>query len=155
MYSVALITGAASGIGRSTAHVYVTEGCTRLILSDINSEGLKTVSEELKALDSNVQTCLVSADMSSEEDVQRMVDEGVKAFGAIHYAVNNAGISTKPRLRIHELEVESYDRVLNVNLRGVWLCERAEIRQMLKQGKDLKMRYLMNSRHSQIRTNSL
>ena len=111
-----------------------------MILSDINESGLKTVSDELKALDSDVQTCLVTADVSSEEDVDRMVAEGVKAFGAIHYAVNNAGVSGKPRLRTDELEVESYDLVMNINLRGVWLCERAELRQILKQEPELKMR---------------
>lgn len=79
--------------------------------------------------------------MSIEEDVQRMIDEGVKAFGSIHYAVNNAGISSKPRVRTHELEVESYDRVQMVNQRGVWLCERAELRQMLKQAPVLTTRY--------------
>ncbi|KIX03625.1 uncharacterized protein Z518_07178 [Rhinocladiella mackenziei CBS 650.93] len=51
----------------------------------------------------------------------------------IHYAVNNAGVSGRPRLRTHELEVDSYDRVQNINQRGVWLCQGAELRQMLKQ----------------------
>jgi NAD(P)-dependent dehydrogenase (short-subunit alcohol dehydrogenase family) len=141
--SVALITGAASGIGRSIAHTFVLEGCTRLILADLNIEGLETVAKELKDLDSEVRTFVIKCDVSSEEEVQRMVDEGVKQFGAIHYAVNNAGISNPKRVRTHELEVESYDRVQNVNQRGVWLCERAEIRQMLKQKLVLKSRYLM------------
>jgi NAD(P)-dependent dehydrogenase (short-subunit alcohol dehydrogenase family) len=69
-----------------------------------------------------------------------MVDEGVKAFGAIHYAVNNAGITSKPRVRTHELETASWDLVQQVNLRGLWLCERAELRQMMKQEPELKMR---------------
>lgn len=134
------MTGAASGIGRAVAHTFVLEGCTRLILADLNGEGLETVSKELKKLDTEVQTCLVTCDISIEADVQRMVDEGVAAFGAIHYAVNNAGISSKPRVRTHELEVESYDRVQNVNQRGLWLCERAELRQMLKQEPELRSR---------------
>ena len=100
------------------------------------------MSKELKELDSEVQTCLVTCDVSEEDQVQRMVDEAVRAFGAIHYAVNNAGISSKPRVRTHELEVESYDRVQNVNQRGVWLCERAELRQMLKQEKTLQSRFV-------------
>ncbi|KFY89957.1 hypothetical protein V498_06229 [Pseudogymnoascus sp. VKM F-4517 (FW-2822)] len=140
MKGVALITGSASGIGRAIAHTFVLEGCNRLVLADLNEEGLKTVSKELKALDSEVETCLVKCDVSIEEDVQRMIDEGVKAFGSIHYAVNNAGISSKPRVRTHELEVESYDRVQMVNQRGVWLCERAELRQMLKQAPVLTTR---------------
>ncbi len=71
-----------------------------------------------------------------------MINEGVKAFGSIHYAVNNAGISNKPRVRTHELEVEAYDRVQMVNQRGVWLCERAELRQMLRQEPVLTTRYV-------------
>lgn len=136
-----MITGSASGIGRAIAHTFVLEGCNRLVLADLNEEGLKTVSKELKALDSEVETCLVKCDVSIEEDVQRMIDEGVIAFGSIHYAVNNAGISSKPRVRTHELEVESYDRVQMVNQRGVWLCERAELRQMLKQAPVLTTRH--------------
>lgn len=139
---IALITGAASGIGRAVAHTFVLEGCTRLVLADLNSDGLQTVSDEVKALDSNVQTCLVTCDISVEADVQRMVDEAVRVFGGIHYAVNNAGISSKPRVRTHELEVEAYDRVQNVNQRGLWLCERAELRQMLTQEPILRSRYV-------------
>ncbi|KAI1610589.1 hypothetical protein EDD37DRAFT_14925 [Exophiala viscosa] len=140
MKGVALVTGAASGIGRAVAHVFVLEGCTRLVLSDLNGDGLNTVAEELKGLDSAVQTCLVTCDVSNELDVERMVAEGVKAFGAIHYCVNNAGIPSSPKLRTHELEVESFDRVQAINLRGVWICQRAELRQMLKQGLDLQPR---------------
>lgn len=134
------MTGSASGIGRAIAHTFVLEGVTRLVLVDLNEDGLTVVSDELKKLNSEVQTCIVKCDVSDEDDVQRMLDEGVKQFGAIHYAVNNAGVSNKPRLRTHELEVEAYDRVQNINQRGVWLCERAEIRQMLKQDRVLTSR---------------
>lgn len=141
--SVALVTGAASGIGRATAFTYASEGCTRLIIVDINAAGLEAVSNELKALDPSIQTCPIVADMSSEEQINAMVQKGVETFGAIHYAVNNAGVSSKPRVRTDELEVKSFDDVMAVNLRGVWLCERAEIRQMLKQERDLVMRWVV------------
>ena len=75
--------------------------------------------------------------MCDEDQVQLMVDETVKAIGAAHYAVDNAGISSKPRVMTDELEVDSYDRVCNINQRGVWLCKRAELRQMLKQEPEL------------------
>jgi NAD(P)-dependent dehydrogenase (short-subunit alcohol dehydrogenase family) len=90
-----------------------------------------------------VKVLTLKCDTSSEADVEAMVDAGVKEFGAIHYAVNNAGVTSNPRVRTHELSVEAYDRVQNVNLRGVWLCERAELKQMMKQGKDLKMRWVV------------
>ncbi len=138
--SVGLVTGAASGIGRSCAHILVEEGCTRLVLSDLTSEGLETVSEELKKLDSAVETLLFAGDMSSEADVDHMVEEAVAKFGAIHYCINSAGITSRPRLRTHELEVEAFDRVININLRGLWLCERAQIRQFLKQEATLSTR---------------
>lgn len=77
-----------------------------------------------------------------------MVDEGVKAFGAIHYAVNNAGVTSNPRVRTHELETSSWDAVQQVNLRGVWFCQRAELRQMMKQEPELQTRY------TQITTNN-
>ncbi|KAJ9494701.1 hypothetical protein LTR99_001763 [Exophiala xenobiotica] len=140
MSGVAVITGAASGIGRSCAHILVEEGCQRLLLSDLNRAGLEKVSEELKAIDSQVVTHLFVGDVSREADVNHMIEEAVEAFGAIHYCINNAGITPKPRVRTHELDVEAYDRVANVNLRGVWLCERAELRQLLKQPTSLKMR---------------
>lgn len=122
------------------AQVFVLEGCTRLVLSDLNGDGLSAVAEELEKLDSAVQTCLVTCDVSNELDVERMVTEGVKTFGAIHYCVNNAGIPSSPKLRTHELEIGSFDRVQAINLRGVWICQRAELRQMLKQGLDLQPR---------------
>lgn len=139
--SVALVTGAASGIGRATAITFAQEGCSRLILCDVNEHGLQTVDEQLKSINPKIQTVVMKVDISSEAEVQSLIDAGVKAFGGIHYAVNNVGITSRPRARTHELEVSSFDPVVNVNLRGTWLCERAQIRQMLKQDLDLKSRY--------------
>lgn len=95
---MALITGAASGIGRATAHTFVREGCTCLILGEINFEGLSAVTEELKGLNADVQNCNVKYDTSSETDVQSMIDQGVSLFGELHYAVNNAGVTSNPRV---------------------------------------------------------
>lgn len=138
--SVGLVTGAASGIGRACAQVLVEEGCTRIVLSDLSQEGLEKVSQDLKEIDPKVDSLLVVGDMSSEADVDRMVEEGARKFGAIHYCINSAGVTSKPRLRTHELDIEAFDRVMNINLRGLWLCERAQIRQFLKQPASLKTR---------------
>ncbi|KAK5198840.1 hypothetical protein LTR99_007780 [Exophiala xenobiotica] len=140
MTGVGLVTGAASGIGRACAQVLVEEGCTRVVLSDLSSEGLEKVSRELKEIDSKVESLLIVGDMSSEVDVGRMMEEAVKKFGAVHYCINSAGVTSSPRLRTHELDIEAYDRVMNINLRGLWLCERAQIRQFLKQPASLKTR---------------
>ena len=140
--SVAFITGAASGIGRACARTFVKEGCTQLILGDLSGD-LEQVAQELVLLDARVATVLVKADVSSLEDVERMMGEGIKRFGAIHYAVNCAGITSNPRVRTHEMPTESWDRVNDVNIRGLWFCERAQIQQMMKQAADLKMRYVV------------
>lgn len=137
---MALITGAGSGIGRATAHTFVKEGCTRLVLSDINEDSVHTVAAECKKLDPTVKTLALRTDVTSESDVQNMVDAAVKEFGAIHYAINNAGITSSPRVRTHELETSSWERVVDVNLRGVWFCQRAELRQMMKQEATLQCR---------------
>lgn len=133
MSGVALITGAASGIGRSCAVVFAEEGVTRLILADMNTAGLDETSNILKQLNPKIETVAVQTDISSPDAVQNMVDLGVKRFGSIHYAVNSAGVSTDSRAKSADLDIDAWDRVVNINLRGVWLCQRAIIQQMLKQ----------------------
>ena len=128
-----LVTGAASGIGRACAEILVEEGCTRLVLCDLNQKGLEETSRELKKLEDSVKTVHVAGDMTKEADVDRMIEEAVSAFSEIHYCINCAGVTSKPRLRTHELDAEAYDRVMNINMRGVWLCERAQLRQLMKQ----------------------
>lgn len=133
MDGVALITGSASGIGRACALAFADEGVTRLVLADVNITGLEETSNLLKKMNPEVQTVVIKTDTSSEQEVQNMVDAGVKKFGSIHYAVNCAGVTSVPRAKTADLSVESWDRVQNINLRGVWLCQRAVIRQMLRQ----------------------
>ncbi|KAF4239450.1 hypothetical protein CNMCM6805_005872 [Aspergillus fumigatiaffinis] len=79
-------------------------------------------------------------DIASESEVQDFINAGVSAFGGIHYAVNNVGITSDPRARTHMLETSSFDPQVAVNLRGTWLCQRAEIRQMMKQNAELRPR---------------
>lgn len=137
MGSVTLVTGAASGIGRACAHAFADEGVERFVLADLDSEGLQSLQLELKEANNKANILIITTDTASESDVQHMVDEGVKEFGAIHYAVLCAGVTSKPRVRTDELPTEAWDRVININLRGVWLCQRALIQQMLKQPRDL------------------
>ncbi|KAL2801949.1 short chain dehydrogenase/ reductase [Aspergillus granulosus] len=138
--SVALVTGAASGIGRAIAHTFVKEGCTRLLLGDVNQDGLSIVSDELRTANPSVEIIARKVDVSSESEVHDFIDAGVSAFGGIHYAVNNVGITSNPRARTHELEISSFDPLVAVNLRGTWLCQRAELRQMMKQKAELQPR---------------
>lgn len=133
MNGVALVTGAASGIGRACALAFADEGVTQLILADVNVLGLEETSDLLKKLNHEVQTVVLKTDTSSEQEVQKMVDAGVERFGSIQYAVNCAGVTSNPRAKSADLSVETWDHVISINLRGVWLCQRAVIRQMLKQ----------------------
>ena len=91
-------------------------------------------------MDPAVDTLVCPGDVSKEVDVERMMDEAIKKFGTIHYCINSAGLTSKPRLRTHELETEAFDRIIDTNLRGLWLCERAQIRQFMKQPASLRTR---------------
>ena len=134
-----MITGAASGIGRATCHAFAAEGVTKFVLADVNYEGLKTTSSELQTANRDIKTLFVKTDTSKESDVEHMVASAVKEFGSIAYCVNAAGVTSAPRKKTHELPMEAWDRVIAINLRGVHLCAKAEITQMLKQECDLPM----------------
>ena len=90
MQRVVLVTGAASGTGRATAHIFF-KGELVLVLCDVNEEGLKAV-DKLKALGQTVETVIKKVNISSEEQVQSLVNAGMEAFEGVHYVVNNVGI---------------------------------------------------------------
>ncbi|OJJ08466.1 hypothetical protein ASPVEDRAFT_401479 [Aspergillus versicolor CBS 583.65] len=125
MPEVALITAAASSIDRATTHTFVREGCTRFVLGDLNEECLQGTSAELTAMNPAVQVFTGLIDISSESQINDFIRRTVETLGSIHYAVNNAGTTSTPRVRSHELPVESWDKVVDVNLTGNWLYQRA------------------------------
>jgi len=128
----ALVTGGGSGIGRAASLAYAREGA-RVVVADVNVEGGEETVLQIKAAGGDA--ILVYADVSVPEDTQNMVAQAVEAFGSLDCAFNNAGISggRDRRLTADYLE-EDWDRVIGINLKGVWLCMKAEIPQMLKQG---------------------
>ena len=128
---VALVTGAALGLGRSFAQTLAEAGAD-VAISDIDKEHLDETEGRLKATGRKVLKIL--ADVSSPGDVGRMVDECVSTLGQLNIAVNNAGIITKP-VRFHEMPFEDWNKVISVNLTGVFLCMQKEIGLMLKRGK--------------------
>lgn len=129
---VAFITGAGSGIGQYTAYAFAKHGITQLALCDIRPETLKETTAHLKTINENISVLEVEADVSNESDVQNAISKTLKTFGRIDIAVNNAGIGHAPK-HTADVEFSEFQKVFSVNLNGVWLCQRAQIRQMLTQ----------------------
>ncbi|RYE34296.1 MAG: SDR family oxidoreductase [Hyphomicrobiales bacterium] len=125
---VAIVTGAAQGIGAAIVTRLVTEGC-RVAAVDHDPAALERFA---LGFDAAVVKPIV-ADVSDEAQCRRYVDETVAAFGAVHLLANNAGIlgNSAP---LHEMDVADYDRVFAVNARGMWLGMREVLRRMLQQG---------------------
>ena len=127
---VALVTGAASGIGRAAAQLFAEKGC-KVIVSDITqSKGEETVDLIRK---SGGEATFVRADVSKGDDVENLIAKTVEIYGQLDYAFNNAGIPG-PIKSIAEFTDEEWYSRIDVNLNGVFLCLKYEIRQMRKQG---------------------
>ena len=128
---IALVTGAGSGIGRATSLVMAREGA-RVVVSDINAEGAEATLSAIK--DRGGQGTFIHADVSKTEDVQALVAGVVEAYGRLDCAFNNAGIEGFMEGRLHEYPEDIWDRLIDINLKGVWLCLKYEIPRMLEQG---------------------
>ena len=127
---VALVTGAARGIGRATALAMAREGAA-VVVSDVNAEGGE---ETVSLIGDDTRAAFVHADVTDARSVDAMVARTVETFGRLDCAINNAGVSTGGGTRMHEIPDETYDYIMDVNVRGVWLCMKREIAQMLEQG---------------------
>lgn len=127
---VALITGASSGIGLATAEAFVAEGA-RVVVADINPAGQEVV-ERLTA--SGGDALFVSVDVGALEQVQRMVAQTLERFGRLDIAFNNAGISGGLAAPTADYSLETWNRVIQINLTSVFLCMQQEIPAMLAGG---------------------
>ena len=127
---VALVTGSGNGIGRATALAFAREQA-RVVISDIDVGAGEETVRMIQAL--GAEATFVKADVAEESDIRALVEATVKAYGALDCAVNNAGIEGDV-LPIAENPVENWERVIRINLTGVWLSMKYEIQQMLKQG---------------------
>jgi NAD(P)-dependent dehydrogenase (short-subunit alcohol dehydrogenase family) len=127
---VALITGGGAGIGRATALAFAREGA-KVAVVDINGSAAQAVAEELVA--SGSEAISLATDVTHSEQVIAMVAEVVARFGRLDVAFNNAGIDIEHEPLAKTTE-ETFDKLMGVNVKGVWLCMKHEIEQMLKQG---------------------
>jgi NAD(P)-dependent dehydrogenase (short-subunit alcohol dehydrogenase family) len=127
---VALITGAASGIGRATARIFAREGA-KLVLADMVEAGGRETLEMVKDL--GADATFVKTNVAERNEVDAAVAKAAATYGRLDCAFNNAGIEGESG-QTHECSEENWNRVIAVNLTGVWLCMRAEIALMLRQG---------------------
>src|SRR5882762_2070995 len=127
---VGLVTGGTSGIGRDAAILFAKAGAKVVVAGRREVEGKETV-ELIRG--AGGEGLFVKADVSRATDVEAMVGKTVEKFGRLDVAFNNAGVEGS-WIPITEQSEEEWDRTIDINLKGVWLCLKHEIRQMLKQG---------------------
>jgi len=126
---VALVTGAASGIGRATARAFARGGYATII-ADVHEREGKDAARECES--EGAPSLFIACDVAEEKSVEALVRETVARFGRLDAAFNNAGIEGD-QAPTGECTTSNFDRVLAINLRGLWLCMREELRQMTSQ----------------------
>jgi NAD(P)-dependent dehydrogenase (short-subunit alcohol dehydrogenase family) len=127
---VAFVTGAGSGIGRATALAFANAGAN-VVVADVSEQGNGETARQIEARGGRVLA--VKCDVSRSEEVQAALAKTMATFGRLDLAFNNAGVEQK-HTPTAELDEAVWDRILNINLRGVFLCMKYEIPLMLKQG---------------------
>jgi NAD(P)-dependent dehydrogenase (short-subunit alcohol dehydrogenase family) len=126
---IAIVTGAASGIGKATALTMAREGA-KVMCADVNGEGADAVAAQIA--DTGGESESIRVDVALEDDVKRMVSETVAKWSRLDVLYNNAGIGTG--MPVTQVTVEEWDRMMNINLRGVFLGTKHAIPEMLKNG---------------------
>jgi NAD(P)-dependent dehydrogenase (short-subunit alcohol dehydrogenase family) len=127
---IALVTGGSSGIGRAAALAFAREGAT-VVIADVLIEGSEETVQMIEK--SEGQAIFFRTDVSKSDEVEALIKKTAKTYGRLDCAFNNAGIGGG-RAATAECTEEEWDRIININLKGVWLCMKYEIPQMLKQG---------------------
>ena len=128
---VGLVTGAGSGIGRASALAFAREGAKVVVADTIAEDGEDTVDSIRR---DGGDASFVRTDVSKATEVESMVNKTIQIYGSLDCAYNNAGVAISPCLT-PETSEKDWDHVINVNLKGVWLCMKYEIPQMIRSGK--------------------
>jgi len=134
MRKVALITGGSRGIGLGIARCLAAEGCNLAICGVREREKVQQVVDELRSMD--IEVLYSQADIAQREDRARLVSEIKEHFGYLNVLVNNAGVAPVVRANILEAGEESYDRVMNINLKGPYFLTQAVASWMIAQHKE-------------------
>ncbi len=127
---VAFVTGAANGIGRAAALAFAREGAS-VVVVDVSEQGNQETARLVE--EAGGRALAVRCDVSRAEDVEAALDKTIQVFGRLDYAFNNAGVE-QPVTAAADLTEEQWDRIVSVDLRGVFLCMKHEIPLMLEQG---------------------
>lgn len=134
---VALVTGGASGIGRVTAERFAREGAKVVVTTDANVQGAEETVRAIK--EAGGEASFIRCDVSQSAQVEALIRKTVERYGSLDFAFNNAGVGPDgkrlPVVSIADCTEEIWDRTMNVNLKGAWLCMKYEIRQMMAQGR--------------------
>jgi len=126
---VSIVTGAGSGIGRATAILFAKEGA-RVVVADVDEEGGRETVRKIKS--GGGDATFVRTDISQAEDAKKMIDSTIQHYGRIDILFNNAGINIVGT--ILETTLEEYDKMMNVNLKGVFLCSKYAVPEMIRGG---------------------
>jgi NAD(P)-dependent dehydrogenase (short-subunit alcohol dehydrogenase family) len=126
---VALVTGASFGIGRATALAFAKKGA-KVVLADWveNPETMDLIKKN------GGEAIFIKCDVSKTKDVKALIQKTIATYGRLDFAYNNAGIEGDSA-PVHECSEENWDKTIGINLKGIWLCMKYEIPEMLKQGK--------------------
>ena len=128
---VALVTGGGTGIGRATALAYAREEA-KVVVSDLDVDSGEATANKIN--EAGGESTFVQSDASKEEEIEALVAEVVSTYGRLDCAFNNAGIERELTFPDQRYSQETLDSVIEVNLKGVWLCMKHEVPQMIKQG---------------------